>query len=78
MITFKEYIAESVEQELERRYAYMRKSELDGSGLETRGEKVKYSRAKTAFFKLLMQTYPEQTKMNLAYRDIADKYDNKR
>lgn len=75
MITFKEYLYESSEQELERRYSAMRKAELDGSGLESRGEKMKYSKAKNAFFNLLNRVYPEETSQRVAYNKIATKYD---
>ena len=74
MKTFKQHLDESPE-ELQRRYAHMRKSELDGSGLETRGEKMKYTRAKNSFFSLLNKMHPDETKQKVEYARIADKHD---
>lgn len=75
MISFKEFINESSHAELEKRYAHMRKSELDGSGLESRGEKMRYSRAANAYGKLLHQLHPDEAEQRKVHHAISVKYD---
>lgn len=75
VISFKQFLKESSRAELEKRYAHMRKSELDGSGLESRGEKMKYSRAANAYGKLLFQLHPDEAEQRKVHHDISIKYD---
>jgi hypothetical protein len=86
MRSFKDYITEATEvhpelaqhgidHESVKKFIHMRKSELDGSGLETRGEKMKATRAKTAFFNHLKSKFPDEQKMRVAHSKIADRYD---
>lgn len=87
MITFKEYMSEATEVHPEltqhgidhttvKKFVHMQKSQLDGSGLETRGEKMKASRAKNAFFNHLKDKFPDESKMRSAYNKISDRCDD--
>lgn len=87
MITFKSYISESVkvhpelaahgiDTEAVKKYLHMRKTELDDSGLESRGEKMKHSRAKNSFFNHLYKIHRgDEKKVAMSYHKISTMHD---
>jgi len=87
MKTLKQYINESkvvhpelakvgIDHNAIKKFLHMNKTELDGSGLETRGEKMKHSRAKNNFFKHLYKIHNnDDKKVAVAYSKLSNMYD---
>lgn len=87
MKTFKQHLNEStaevhpelsqhgVDHTMIKKFIHMQKSELDNSGLETRGEKMKATKSKNAFFNHLIAKLPDESKMKNAYVKISNRYD---
>lgn len=87
MITFKGYISESfkvhpelaahgIDTEAVKKYLRMRKTELDDSGLESRGEKMKHTRAKNSFFNHLYKIHNgDENKVKMSYHKISMTHD---
>ena len=87
MKTFKQHMTEANEVHPElakhgldhdavKKFVHMQKSELDNSGLESRGEKMKATRAKNAFFNHLDKIHKGDEKaIRVAHHKISTHYD---
>lgn len=76
MKTFKEFLGENLHPSLHghtdaegvKKYQHWKNSKLDGSGLESRGEKMKHTRAKNAFWNHLNKFHSnDDDKVKRAY-----------